>query len=684
MNQQSLQSIELTRNLENYLHDLEYSLDFLEEEQKQNLLDISNKYSSIVSKYIQINDKKQRLAKPHPDTRIKLLKNIPIFSGLKPAILELLARQMEELVIEQNNNLLTQDKDADGVYILEEGSVEIIVNGEMVALRGKGDCFGEMSCLRGETKASATVRTTCASKVLKIPREEFVRTISKTQQLWQNVFTEMTDRFKDINHRLSEVLQHTPQSLMKIDTEGKITEEFSSHCIEFFGTSQLVGIPFHELVFANDSIALDGWIQIFPLFFEDDLMEFTDLAELLPKETVYKHPDGSNRYYVLSYYPCENPENQILAIDIGIEDVTMARELSLKSKALEEEREITKRLYDSPELYLYFLDLAKETVQHLDYFDNVLQKSSDTSKLTEIDELMRILHSLKGSSSMFALEKMKNECHEMENILKTFQDSPQFIDSQIQLYRDGKDKLKKSYSFARSLIDQLSDELQFRLKGVVLTQEDFTHLLKIAEEGKIEEVNRMLKKVQKIPVKKMMQYWPHEVRNLAKKLGKIADIQINTGNCSIPQDIFQKLDSSLIHIMRNAVDHGLERPEERIALGKSEEGLIIVDVFEENGLLEISITDDGHGIDYQKIIAKAKNNQKIDQKLVDKHIKEEEVWKILFLPGFSMAETLTDVSGRGVGMDVVQNSIEELNGNIEIITKINQGTVFVIKIPLES
>lgn len=81
---------------------------------------------------------------------------------------------------------------------------------------------------------------------------------------------------------------------------------------------------------------------------------------------------------------------------------------------------------------------------------------------------------------------------------------------------------------------------------------------------------------------------------------------------------------------------------------------------------------------------KPKIIKKIDQKLVDKHIKEEEVWKILFLPGFSMAETLTDVSGRGVGMDVVQNSIEELNGNIEIITKINQGTVFVIKIPLES
>jgi two-component system chemotaxis sensor kinase CheA len=135
----------------------------------------------------------------------------------------------------------------------------------------------------------------------------------------------------------------------------------------------------------------------------------------------------------------------------------------------------------------------------------------------------------------------------------------------------------------------------------------------------------------------------------------------------------------LTHLVRNAADHGVESPEERTACGKPEQGTITLNAFHEGGNICITVADDGRGLNREKILAKALRQGLITE--ADK-LADEQVWPLIFRPGFSTADTVTDVSGRGVGMDVVKRNIEVLGGTVSIKTQAGKGTTFTLKLPL--
>lgn len=188
-------------------------------------------------------------------------------------------------------------------------------------------------------------------------------------------------------------------------------------------------------------------------------------------------------------------------------------------------------------------------------------------------------------------------------------------------------------------------------------------------------------KVRMVPVERVFNRFPRMVRDLSHELGKKITLNMYGEETEVDRTIIDEIGDPLVHIIRNSIDHGIEMPDIRLQKGKPEIGIINLKAYHEGNNVIIEVSDDGSGIDVNKVKEKAieKGLLTIEQ---SKDLKKDKILDILFRPGFSTADKVTDISGRGVGLDVVKNKIESLNGSIEVSTETEKGTKFVIKLPL--
>ncbi len=175
--------------------------------------------------------------------------------------------------------------------------------------------------------------------------------------------------------------------------------------------------------------------------------------------------------------------------------------------------------------------------------------------------------------------------------------------------------------------------------------------------------------------------FPRMVRDLARELGKKVQLDILGKATEVDRDILEKLDAPLTHLLRNAVDHGLELPDERLAAGKPDVGAIRLEASHRSGMLLITVSDDGRGIDVHKLRQKIIRKGLANADMVN-HLTEPELLKFLFLPGFSTAEHVTEISGRGVGLDVVDNMVHEVGGVVRVTSRPGKGVSFYLELPL--
>ena len=177
------------------------------------------------------------------------------------------------------------------------------------------------------------------------------------------------------------------------------------------------------------------------------------------------------------------------------------------------------------------------------------------------------------------------------------------------------------------------------------------------------------------------QRFPRMVRDLARSLGKQARLEIIGEGTQVDRDILDRLEAPLTHLLRNAVDHGCEMPEVRAAAGKPPEAVIQLEARHSAGMLLVIISDDGAGVD-SKRLTKVIVEKKLTTALLAEKMSEAELLEFLFLPGFTMKETVTEISGRGVGLDVVQNMVKSVRGTIRVTTQPGRGTRFQLQLPL--
>ncbi|MGH7995924.1 MAG: chemotaxis protein CheA [Opitutaceae bacterium] len=200
------------------------------------------------------------------------------------------------------------------------------------------------------------------------------------------------------------------------------------------------------------------------------------------------------------------------------------------------------------------------------------------------------------------------------------------------------------------------------------------HLGRIAK-----ELQHAALSLRMIPIKPTFQKMERLARDVARECGKKAAFLTEGGQTELDRTMVEDIADPLVHMVRNALDHGVESPEERVAAGKPEQGTVTLRAFHRGGSIHIQLQDDGRGLDAAKILAKARRQRLVPE---GPEPSAEEIYGYIFLPGFSTAEKVTSVSGRGVGMDVVKRNVEKLRGKIEIATELGKGSTFTIKLPL--
>jgi len=182
-----------------------------------------------------------------------------------------------------------------------------------------------------------------------------------------------------------------------------------------------------------------------------------------------------------------------------------------------------------------------------------------------------------------------------------------------------------------------------------------------------------------IPIKPTFQKMARLVRDLAVTAGKQVSFEMHGEDTELDRNMVEELGDPLVHMIRNGLDHGLEPPAERVAAGKSETGHIRLSAYHQGGNIVVELKDDGRGINTERVLRKATEKGLVNP---NQRFTEQEIFQFIFLPGFSTAEKITDISGRGVGMDVVKRNIERLRGSIEISSELGKGSTFRIMLPL--
>jgi len=205
-------------------------------------------------------------------------------------------------------------------------------------------------------------------------------------------------------------------------------------------------------------------------------------------------------------------------------------------------------------------------------------------------------------------------------------------------------------------------------------------LRSVAQLGRItNEVQKTAMSMRMVPVGQLFQKMARLVRDLSRKHGKQVDLETAGEDTELDRNIVEELGDPLMHMVRNAIDHGIETPDARRAAGKNPAARVTLRAFHQAGYISIEVSDDGRGLNRDRIVAKAREKGLIENA---DHLSESEIFNLIFEPGFSTAEKVTDISGRGVGMDVVRKKIQQLRGRVEIQSALGQGTTFLLKLPL--
>lgn len=272
------------------------------------------------------------------------------------------------------------------------------------------------------------------------------------------------------------------------------------------------------------------------------------------------------------------------------------------------------------------------------------------------------------------------------------------VEENVITRRDVRDAVRKQTDISQATekflkVDTLKmDQLLDMVGELVISQSMVTHnpeVLKISEQRfshDLSQLGRVTKALQIIamsmrlvPIGATFQKMSRIVRDLARKSGKEINLVLEGQSAEIDRNMVEELYDPLVHMIRNSCDHGIKTPEERKAAGKSPEGTIILKAEHAGGKIVITINDDGDGLNKDAILSKALEKGIIQPGEI---LEDNEIFKLIFMAGFSTAKQITDVSGRGVGMDVVRKAIEKLHGNIEVYSEKGKGSSFVIKLPL--
>lgn len=536
------------------------------------------------------------------------------------------------------------------------------------------------------------------------------------------------------NKEIKDILDNMSQAIFTIDEDLKFNPQHSRFAYEIFGNIDFADKNLLEMFFKDeeqkkDKENMQAWLK---KVFEEDDISWENVKALLPvKEVKIKALNGKGqnitKFIQVDFQPIKDDNDGFTKLMVIVQDITDKKALELEIENKEKEykdniNQIVEIIRMDQEL---FEDFIKECNDQMLNFEPKLIELKDHKENSElVNDLFRIMHTIKGNAKIFNLERIAGEAHAIENIFSSIRkgeavmtdelldDTFKKIDHFNILFKETLEMYNKiinskntdagkpssdgiqniESNIIKVKVEQLDKltEMVDKVDSLVLenVRESMTKLMdsqKIEQiESLLKEMMKQLQELRRITMGKLFNRFPRMVRDISTELGKKVKFIAKGDNIEVDRNIFDRIADPLIHLIRNSLDHGIEKPEERISLGKPEEGVIEVNVSSTDSELLVEIHDDGKGLDVDRIKAKAVTKGLITPEKA-LNMTDDEAVNIIFLPGFSTSENVSDISGRGVGMDVVRTFVEEkLHGTVQLESKKNQGLKVILKVPMAS
>ncbi len=500
---------------------------------------------------------------------------------------------------------------------------------------------------------------------------------------------EVEERNKDLrlqNRKIYDLLNNLKQSVFMVDASECVAAPMSRHTDKIFAQA-IIDRKVQDVVFSDfapESEEMQRIETVFATVFGEEVFQWEEMVRLLPEQVTRNQ---GQQILQISYNPIWDEQSKLSRIMFVIEDIT---DLIRLNATVERERERSERTvamvqeflrHDRDDLVPFMgqqavmLKLVHQSVASLD------EDSMVTFK--------RNLHTLKGNFRMFGIVIMARACHEIEVQLKQNPRTPllpQLIDGLQQIFQEYMELMARLYGTRLEILDGrlISEESSL----VSVSKSALEHVLSLFHDARHyfpsmiqSSLSRAVDRLYFIPLVTRFASIAPMVHELARTIHKNVEVEIQGDEACLPPQATELVYNSLVQILRNAVDHGLEEPEERLAQGKNPKNRIRISwQSDEDESLTLSIQDDGAGMDAENIVRKACEMGFI-QEASAHHLSKQQKIELVLLPGFSVRTTVSESSGMGMGLDVVSHNVQELRGSIRIQSELGQGTQITLKIP---
>lgn len=504
-------------------------------------------------------------------------------------------------------------------------------------------------------------------------KEDVIEKLKKAQVELENysknlekMVEDRTSEISELNQKLKALLDSLNQGFLIFDSTGTCWEVTSKACQKVLETDP-AGQKIWDVLKLSEN-KHDGFRKWMITLF-GELLPFEDIAALGPKE--FSHSLGKK--INLEYYPIRNSKNEISGVVLVSTDITelvQAQMIAEKEKANSQ----------------FILKVIKQKKSFLGFYEEIHRQHQELMQAVQSapsfwnqELIFRLLHTIKGGASTYSVKSIADKAHNLEDQILKLQNDPEEFNRDI--WNTELNQLNFEFQNLKSDLEVLlgPQNQQHTVDQVELPRETLSQVLSLLESwSKTRELSLDLQaQYLTESVQETFSSFQFILQSTADQLGKkVEDLKFLDPTVRWSPKPYSGFLSTLVHVFRNAVDHGLESPQERLALGKPEKGCIQMQLNKLDKGFELMIQDDGKGI----------NPFIIKQKMIEKGLSveglnEAQILSSIFHPQFSTRNEVTEISGRGVGLDAVKSEIEKIGGNVSVTSVLGEGTTFCFHFP---